>query len=486
MEIPDRRGIMGVRLPRGTQRDGRRREMIGKTWIREHGLQDALLIEALRRRGMRDIPQYRRFPERDAAMQHWNDLAALRDGPVNPEKIEMAPEEMNAEIKRRARAIGASDVGMTALRPEFVELGVDLAYDNVIAIIYHEDYSKSGIGADAVEIEAMNAYARCADISTELARQIREDFGYPALAHHNGATQIQAIPVLDAVGFGELGRHGSLIHKEFGANFRPGFVTTDLPVGHDQRHHFGVQDYCMHCNLCRNNCPGDAIPDDHIVTQGIKRWLTDIDKCYTISRFRESYCHICVDVCPYIHLENGDPSKRQMFKAYMLDRKDKGYKSVKQSGDAGPRADVPNRRKYRSAEGVPAATAPAVKDLARAALALLKSDGALDADGGQKSWRLETRPRENISFEICCTGPDLPATVPAETVHPTQVPKDRSWTGTHRLTIRAPLLAFDLYWQPGAPLRIMTFNRGTWEDELKAPWPPDPRLPGPVAIIVKP
>lgn len=449
--------------------------MIGKTWIREHGLQDALLIEALRLRGMRDIPQWRRFPERDAAMQHWNDLAPLRDGPVNPAKIHMAPGEMSAEIKRRARALGANDVGMTALRPEFVELGVDLTFDNVIAVIYHEDYSKSGKGADAVEVEAMNAYARCADISTELARQIREEFGYPALAHHNGATQIEAIPVLEAVGFGELGRHGSLIHKEFGANFRPGFVTTNLPVSHDRRQQFGVQDFCMRCKLCRNNCPGGAIPDDYIVTDGVKRWLTDIDKCYPISRFRESYCHICIDVCPYIYLENGDPSKRQMYKAYMKDRKDKGYKSTKESGDAGARADVSNQRKYRAAEGVPVTTAPAVKEMAGAALSLLATDGALEADGGssgqktgQKSWHLETRSPGNVAIKICCTGPDLPAAVPSETVHPTEVPKDRSWTGSHRLTIQAPLLAFDLYWHPGAPLRIMTFNRGTWEDELLA------------------
>ena len=55
-----------------------------------------------------------------------------------------------------------------------------------------------------------------------------------------------------------------------------GFVTTDLPVAYDEPYEFGVQDYCMSCNLCRNNCPGDAIPDGYITTDGIKRWLTDI------------------------------------------------------------------------------------------------------------------------------------------------------------------------------------------------------------------
>lgn len=72
--------------------------MIGTSWIREQGLQDALLVEALRRRGLDDVPLWRRkFPERDAAMQHWNDLVPLRDGPVDPDRVAVAdPEEMSA------------------------------------------------------------------------------------------------------------------------------------------------------------------------------------------------------------------------------------------------------------------------------------------------------------------------------------------------------------------------------------------------------
>ncbi len=303
----------------------------GTSWIREQGMQDALLCAALRDRGMDDVPLWQRpFPERDAAMKHWNDLVPLRDGPLAPERVEVADETaMSEEIKARARALGAADVGMTALRPEFVELGVELPHRNIIAVICYEDYRKSIEGPDAVDLEAMSTYAKCADIATELARQIREEFGYPAIAHHNGSFQIQAIPVFHEVGFGELGRHGSLIHPELGANFRPGFVTTDLPVAYDEPCEFGVQDYCMTCNLCRNNCPGDAIPDDYITTNGIKRWLTDIDKCYPISRFREAYCHICVDVCPYIYKENGDPEKRGIFRQYMKIRKEEGYKTPK-------------------------------------------------------------------------------------------------------------------------------------------------------------
>lgn len=308
--------------------------MIGTSWMREQGLKDALLVEALRRKDMDTIALWtKKKPDRDACMQAWDDMVPLRDGPVNAKRVTVDdPAAMAAQIKEYAKSLGATMVGMTALRPEFIEYGVDLPHKNVICVICAEDYAASLVGPDAVDLEAMSTYVDCARISTELGRYIREELGYPALAHHNGSVQIQAIPVMWQVGFGELGKHGSLINPELGANFRPGIVTTDLPVAFDEPIEFGVQDYCMTCNLCANNCPGDAIPadsNDYIVTDGQKRWLTDIDKCYPISRFREEYCHICVDVCPYIQKMNGIPERKTMYKAYMKERKAEGYKTPK-------------------------------------------------------------------------------------------------------------------------------------------------------------
>jgi epoxyqueuosine reductase QueG len=169
----------------------------------------------------------------------------------------------------------------------------------------------------------MRTYAKCAELATELAAHIR-DMGYPARAHHNGASEVQAIPIFYQVGFGELGRHGSLINEKYGASFRPGFVTTDLPLVEDQPREFGVQDFCMNCNVCQRNCPGDAIPQDHVLTHGIKRWLIDLEKCYPYSRLRDEYCHLCVDVCPYIV-----KSHPETYKAFMKERKQVGYKTPK-------------------------------------------------------------------------------------------------------------------------------------------------------------
>ena len=448
--------------------------MIGKSWVREQGMQDALLCGALRDRDMDDVPLWQReFPERDKYMQHWDDLAPMRDGPVNPEKRDVTDlAAMNAEIKQLAEKLGAADCGMTALKPEFIEIGVDLPHKNVIAIICYEDYAAALRGPDDVDLEAMGAYAKCATISTEIAKYIREELGYPAIAHHNGSFQVQAIPVFHEVGFGELGRHGSLIHPELGANFRPGFITTDLPVEYDTPRNFGIQDYCTTCNLCRNNCPGDAIPDDHIMTDGIMRWLTDIDKCYPISRFRETYCHICVDVCPYIWKENGDPEKKSMFRDYMKIRKEEGYKTPK-----GPNTPISRKKAKISGarqidtETHPTATAPDIGTAAAAALAVLARDGVKTDDGirpGDSRWRYEGKTADGQKFEIEFSGPDLPAQAADRTILPSDIPKDPKWQGEYLLAVSPPNIAFQISWSNDAPLRILNFSRGSWEDELIA------------------
>ncbi|MBI2988788.1 MAG: 4Fe-4S dicluster domain-containing protein [Deltaproteobacteria bacterium] len=263
-------------------------------------------------------------PKIKAYRDRWAELAKYRDGPVNPRRVEVtAPAEMATQIKAKAFELGADMVGICRLKPHMIDLGEDLPHEYVIAACVAEDYEKVLLGANAVEEEAMRVYATCSDIATELAAHIR-DLGYPALAHHNGGSAVQAIPIFYQVGFGELGRHGSLIHERYGASFRPGFVTTDLPLAEDQPREFGVQDFCMHCNACMRNCPGDAIPKDPVITDGIKRWLIDLEKCYPYSRLRDEYCHLCVDVCPY-----NVRSHPKTYKSFMKQRKQSGYKTPK-------------------------------------------------------------------------------------------------------------------------------------------------------------
>lgn len=309
--------------------------MIGITPYREQGLKDPLLGEVMRAMGMSSVPLYdTEAPAKTKNKDFIKSLGASRDGEINPEPVAVADAYAFTErIKGMARDIGADLVGVAKLQPLFIDEGVDLPHDTILCIGVHETYSNVLDGADAVEHEASRVYAECARISDEMGRRLRE-MGFPALAHHNGGCDIQAIPALYHAGFGELGRHGSLINPEFGANFRPGFVTTTAPLEVDRPYEFGVPDYCEKCNLCINNCPGDAIAREPIETAGLRRWRIDIAKCYPYSRLRPEYCHICVDVCPYIHKENGNAAYRGVYKQYMKARREAGYRTPKQAAEA--------------------------------------------------------------------------------------------------------------------------------------------------------
>ena len=299
--------------------------MRGITPRREQGMADPVLAEMVHAAGLENARHYTAAtPKIQAYRDSWVKLAPFRDGPVKAKRVEIADAAaVTAEIKAKATELGADMVGVCRLQPHMIDLGADVPHEFVIVACVAEDFEKVVLGANAVEEEAMRVYAKCTEIATALAAYVRE-LGYPARAHHNGASEVQAIPIFYQVGFGELGRHGSLINEKYGASFRPGFVTTDLPMVEDQPREFGVQDFCMNCNVCQLNCPGNAIPQDHVMTLGIKRWLIDLEKCYPYSRLRDEYCHLCVDVCPY-----NVKSHPETYKAFMKERKQVGYKTPK-------------------------------------------------------------------------------------------------------------------------------------------------------------
>jgi ferredoxin len=286
---------------------------------------DPVLASMVRALGLKTARHYTAAtPKVQAYRARWAELAKFRDGPV-PLRMEINddPREMARQIKTKAMELGADMVGVCRLEPHMIDLGEDVPHEFVIAACVAEDYEKVPLGANAVEEEAMRVYAKCAEIATELAAHVRS-LGYPARAHHNGGSEVQAIPIFYQAGFGELGRHGSLINEKYGASFRPGFVTTDLPMAEDRPRQFGVQDFCANCDVCMNNCPGDAIPEEPVTTRDIKRWLIDLEKCYPYSRLRDEYCHLCVDVCPY-HVK----SHPETYRNFMTERKQVGYKTPK-------------------------------------------------------------------------------------------------------------------------------------------------------------
>ena len=141
-------------------------------------------------------------------------------------------------------------------------------------------------------------YCRAAEAAKKLAGRLREQVMDSETVTGPMVGKILMIPPALECGFGELGKHGSLINPEFGSGFRLGAVLTDAPFATTPRREFGVDDFCSRCRVCENACPPFAIKPEKEMVRGTHKWYVDFDKC--IPFFAEtSGCAICIAVCPW-------------------------------------------------------------------------------------------------------------------------------------------------------------------------------------------
>jgi ferredoxin len=140
-----------------------------------------------------------------------------------------------------------------------------------------------------------------------LAGYIRS-LGYACRVEHPiGDSDLLHIPIGLKAGFGELGRHGSIIHPQLGPLFRMGSVATSMPLAIDRPIDAGIARFCDACRACRKYCPADAIPDDRSPEAGkdhlgYDRYVVDTGRCFPYFA-QHSYCSICLPVCVYNHKE---------------------------------------------------------------------------------------------------------------------------------------------------------------------------------------
>jgi epoxyqueuosine reductase QueG len=111
-------------------------------------------------------------------------------------------------------------------------------------------------------------------------------------------SKVMMIPPAIASGFGELGKHGSLINAEFGSSFRLSAVLTDAPLAPTPRRSFEVDSFCTNCRICQDACPPEAIASTKQMVRGVEKWYVDFDKC--LPYFNQTHgCGICIAACPW-------------------------------------------------------------------------------------------------------------------------------------------------------------------------------------------
>lgn len=219
--------------------------------------------------------------------------------PVAEAQEEDAPDNWTARVKEFALANEADLVAIAPVDQNWVFEGFTVTDPWVVVLGVYMDHSNLKTAPEpTAALEVATQYNRGNRAAHALQNWIRAR-GHSAHGHGGpGAGPINLIPAALAAGFGELGKHGSIINRRFGSSFRLAGVVTSLPLVPDAPDSFGADDFCASCQVCANACPPMAITHEKHTVRGVDKWYVDFDRC--MPYFADNFgCGICIAVCPW-------------------------------------------------------------------------------------------------------------------------------------------------------------------------------------------
>ena len=230
-------------------------------------------------------------------------------GDVAPARREFSsPADAAQHLKEKSLEFGADIVGICEIEPSDVYQGRTCEHTYAIAVGQRMRWREfQVVPSTASAVECLRVYFTLGETVIELAAYIRS-LGYACTIEHPiGDSDLLHIPIGLKAGFGELGRHGSIIHPALGPLFRMGSVITSMPLAIDAPIDAGIAKFCDTCRACRKYCPADAIPDERSAGHGVDhlgnpRYVVDTGRCFPYFA-THSYCSICLPVCVYNHKE---------------------------------------------------------------------------------------------------------------------------------------------------------------------------------------
>ena len=251
-----------------------------------------------------------RIEEADDILRRiYNDQQPRFQGPVAEARRAFASPDAAAEhLKARALEFGADIVGICEIEPSDVYQGRTVTERFAIAVGQRMRWREfQVVPSRESAIECLRVYFTLGETVIQLAAHIRS-LGYACTVEHPiGDSDLLHIPIGLKAGFGELGRHGSIIHPKLGPLFRMGSVATSIDLAIDAPVDAGIAKFCDSCLACRKYCPADAIPDDRSPEAGADhlgydRYVVDTGRCFPYFA-KHQYCSICLPVCVYNHKE---------------------------------------------------------------------------------------------------------------------------------------------------------------------------------------
>lgn len=244
---------------------------------------------------------------------------------VRNANISCKAEELSHRVRGLAMHMGASLVGITRLRQEWVyshvgminrdnweDWGKEIALDHTYAIVLAVEMDRRMVDCaphTQANLESILKYGLVGHISVVVAAFLA-NMGYDARAHNWRDYQVMCVPIAVDAGLGELGRSGLLINYHYGPRLRLAVVTTNAPLVPDSPRVRGIQDYCRRCHRCADSCPVGAISSGEMQWHnGVLKWSMDAEKCYEYWGKEGTSCAVCMAVCPWGHWSHGIPGR---------------------------------------------------------------------------------------------------------------------------------------------------------------------------------
>ena len=219
--------------------------------------------------------------------------------PLAGEPVERSPEEWTRALTAYGEAADLEMVGATEMRPEYLMAGAEVSESRIVMIGVAHDYDEISTAPETrAGAEVLRQYGRAGAAAKAMAGWLRQQ-GWearPVTGPFSG--EIAMIPPAIDCGFGELGKHGSIISAEYGASFRLSAVLTNAPFAPTPRRDLGVDDFCRSCRICEDACPPEALAPDKQLVRGEVKWYVDFDRCLPFFNAHQG-CSICIAVCPW-------------------------------------------------------------------------------------------------------------------------------------------------------------------------------------------
>ena len=266
---------------------------------------------------------------------------------TNPHRFDFSsPEDASRKVKRAAKFLGASLVGIAEYNPLWTyshlmtmdsfhntdpqhwvrqpaslkHIKTELPFEpkSVVVMAIEMDYRALACSPTYIAGAGVGlGYSRMSELGWSMRRFLSE-LGYRSFANGNDTTL--SIPYAIAAGLGECGRHGCLITQEFGPRVRLVKVLTELELKPDKPKEFGAAEFCRTCKRCAESCPSGAISfgaptlegESISNNPGVEKWYINPEKCFGFWVDNGVDCANCVTSCPF--------SKAEMWNHRMISR----------------------------------------------------------------------------------------------------------------------------------------------------------------------